>query len=143
MVESKSKNENRNVEKRRFYPELLKKGLRCDLDQYDMLKRCSDKKDMTEWNEWRKDNLSKAIFLEGADFSDRIMKKVNLMQMNKQVSLKGAKFVDADLEGSVFMHSNLDNADFEDASLQGALLSGASLKGANFTLASVNGQTVI
>jgi len=23
-------------------------------DQYDMLKRCSDNENMTEWNEWRK-----------------------------------------------------------------------------------------
>jgi hypothetical protein len=36
---------------RRFDPELLKRGLRCDLEQYEMLKRCSEKKDMTEWNE--------------------------------------------------------------------------------------------
>ncbi len=66
MNESKSKNE-KPKESRRFDPDLLKKGLRCDLDQYEMLKRCSDKKDMTEWNEWRKGNFIKDILLEGAD----------------------------------------------------------------------------
>ncbi len=39
MNEPKSKNEKPN-EERRFSQE-----------QYDMLKRCSDKKDMTEWNQ--------------------------------------------------------------------------------------------
>ena len=40
MNESNSKPKN----ERRYDPELLKKGLRCDLDQYEMLKRCSKKK---------------------------------------------------------------------------------------------------
>jgi len=35
-------------------------------EQYEMLKRCSDKKDMTEWNEWRKESESEEILLEGA-----------------------------------------------------------------------------
>lgn len=142
MNEPNSKAE-KPQEKRRYDPELLKKGLHCDLDQYEMLKRCSDKKDMTEWSEWRKNNFNEDIFLEGANFSNRLMKKVNLMQMKKQVSLKGANFMDADLEKSLFMHSNLDGADFTDALLPGALFSCTSLKGANFTLASVDGQTVI
>ena len=30
-----------------------KKERRFSQEQYDMLKRCSEKKDMTEWNEWR------------------------------------------------------------------------------------------
>jgi len=142
MAEKNSQTENPK-DKRRYDPELLKKGLHCDLDQYEMLKRCSDKKDMTEWSEWRQKNFNEDIFLEGANFSLRVMKKVNLMQMAKPVSLKDAQFIDADLQESCFMHSNLDGTKFTDASLQGALLSGASLKGASFTLASVNGQTVI
>jgi hypothetical protein len=47
MTNQNSKSENNQ---QRFDPELLKKGLRCDLDQYEMLKRCSDEKNMTEWN---------------------------------------------------------------------------------------------
>ena len=37
-----------------------KKKYRFSPKQYEMLKRCSDKKDMTEWNEWR----GKDIFSE-------------------------------------------------------------------------------
>ena len=140
MTEPNAQNEKPRGE-RRLDPELHKKGLRCDQDQLDMLKRCSDKKDMTEWREWRNKNLNEEILLEGADFSHWAMKKVNLMQYVKKVSLKRANFVDADLEESLFMHSDLDGADFEDATLSGALLSCASLKGANFILTHVDGIT--
>ena len=34
------------------------KGRRFSRQQYDMLKRCSDKKDMTEWNQWRMNHPS-------------------------------------------------------------------------------------
>ena len=131
MNESNLKNDKPQKE-RRYDPELLKKGLRCDLDQYEMLKRCSEKKDMTKWNEWRKKNLNGEILLEGANFQHWVMKKVNLMQYEKMVSLKKANFVDAHLEGSNFMRCNLEGANFEDTSIQGALLSGANLKDANF-----------
>lgn len=39
-----------------------KKERRFSQEQYDMLKRCSDKKDMREWNEWREE---KSIKCEG------------------------------------------------------------------------------
>ncbi|MHC4642679.1 MAG: hypothetical protein ACYS32_13620 [Planctomycetota bacterium] len=37
--------------------------------QYDMLKRCSDKKDMTEWNQYRYEKPEKKVLLAGVDFS--------------------------------------------------------------------------
>ena len=43
------------------------KDRRFSRQQYDMLKRCSDKKDMTEWNEWRNLNPAQDVLLEGAD----------------------------------------------------------------------------
>lgn len=33
-----------------------KKERRFSQKQYDMLLRCSEKKDITEWNEWRKED---------------------------------------------------------------------------------------
>ncbi|MDP2984921.1 MAG: ion channel [Candidatus Latescibacter sp.] len=44
-----------------------KKEPRFSQEQYDMLIRCSKKKDMTEWNEWREANLRVEILLEGAN----------------------------------------------------------------------------
>jgi hypothetical protein len=45
----------------------LKDQRRFSQQQYDMLKRCSEKKDMTEWNQWRNHNPAQDILLEGAD----------------------------------------------------------------------------
>jgi len=45
----------------------LKDQDRFSRQQYDMLKRCSEKKDMTEWNQWRNNNPVQDVFLEGAD----------------------------------------------------------------------------
>lgn len=139
MDESKPEKENYKGEKRRFDPELLKKGLRCDLDQYEMLKRCSDKKDMTEWKEWRRDNPNKDVLLEGADLSHTTINDANFLRAN----LKSAILMNADLRGSCLMHSNLDSADFEDASLPGALLSCASLRATKFVLTHVDGLTCL
>ncbi|MCP4745828.1 MAG: hypothetical protein GY874_06750 [Desulfobacteraceae bacterium] len=41
--------------------------LKLNQDQYERLKRCSDKKNMTEWNKWRKKNETVEIWLEGAN----------------------------------------------------------------------------
>ncbi len=105
MVESESKDE-KPEKQRRLDPELLKKGLRCDLGQYKMLKRCSDAQDMTEWNKWRRENRSMEIFLEGARFSHAHFEKADL----RHAVLKGAYLQLANLEGADFSYSDLRGA---------------------------------
>jgi hypothetical protein len=124
MNESESKNEKPEKE-RRFDPELLKKGLRCDLDQYERLKRCSDKKDITEWNEWRKKNKDEDICLEGANF--------------KKLYLVGAEFISANLNHAEFFRANLKKADFHHANLKGARLQRAHLEGTDFSYSDLRG----
>jgi uncharacterized protein YjbI with pentapeptide repeats len=143
---------------RRFDMELLKKGLRCDLDQYDMLKRCSDKKDMTEWNEWRKQNPEEDILLECADFSQGYLNGALLnaggfknidtgefTEFHGEVHLKGAffdqshlqdvDFIGAYLAGATLYRAHLENADFRLADLRDAILWEADLRGANLNYA--------
>jgi len=128
MDESELKNEKEN-EDRRFDPELLKKGLRCDLDQYEMLKRCSEKKDMKEWNEWRKKNPHEDILLEGA-----FLWQTHLVGANLSASgLQNAEFYKANLQGTDLLGANLKNGYFE----------GTNLKGADFSRAIVDGRTLI
>lgn len=165
MDESESKNE-KPREERRLDPELLKKGLRCDLDHYDMLIRCSDRKDMTEWNEWRKKNPGKHILLEGADFQGFYLKgvlfetepfsvfsgDVNLKNANfRKAHLECANLRNANLKRTNFDHTHLEGADIGGANLENAYLYGARiegaglsytyLKGANFETAIVDGGT--
>jgi len=115
-------------------------GLRFSQEQYDMLKRCSDKKDMTEWNQWRKGNPDEDIELEGADFSRWQLEGVHLNagkgkypyallntgtippdgvgpvhMLQGNVFLKGAKFIDAHLEWADFRGAYLNYADFSKA----------------------------
>ena len=53
---------------------------RFSQEQYDMLKRCSDKKDMTEWNQWRKQHPEEDICLDGADFAQCCLRGANFMR---------------------------------------------------------------
>ena len=44
-----------------------------------MLKRCSDNKDITEWNKWRLENQGADILLEGADLRHAYLKNANFV----------------------------------------------------------------
>jgi uncharacterized protein YjbI with pentapeptide repeats len=149
MGDSKSKNEEPK-KKRRLDPELLKKGLKCDLDQYDMLKRCSEKKDVTEWNEWRKAHPEEDILLEDAKFSQCYLRGVYLnkggiydrsvdIYFSGEVYLEGAKLLFAKLQGAKLLDANLQGAKLLDANLQDANLFGAKLQDADLRFANLQG----
>jgi hypothetical protein len=57
MSETVGQERTRDEQQRRFSQE-----------QYEMLKRCSDKEDMSEWNEWRAKNRDRDVELESANF---------------------------------------------------------------------------
>jgi len=145
MDESESKNE-KPKEERRFDPELLKKGLRCDQEQYDMLKRCSDKKDMTEWNEWRKANPEEEILLEGMDLIKSNLDDVNLSSAHLENSklrgsyLKHADFENAHLESADLSLAHLDCADLAEAHLEKSRLSHAFIRYSTLEKAHLEGS---
>jgi hypothetical protein len=103
-----------------------KKERRLSQEQYDMLKRCSEKKDMTEWNEWRKENNQTEIFLEGADLYDAHLKDANL----RRAHLEGVHLSGAHLEVVNLRRAYLEGVDLGEAHLNGAHLGGAHLEGA-------------
>lgn len=57
-------------------------------EQYEMLKRCSQKQDMREWNELCKEHPEEEILLEQADFTVAHLEDANLLGAH----LKGANF---------------------------------------------------
>jgi len=126
---------------RRFDMELLKKGLRCDLDQYEMLKRCSDKKDMTEWNEWRKEHPHEDILLERARFPYAHLQGA-YFKKGPIPDGTGCFTGKVHLEGAVFHMTHLDRAHFNRAFMQGAYLANAYLDGAVFYLADLRAANV-
>ncbi|MHC4173356.1 MAG: pentapeptide repeat-containing protein [Planctomycetota bacterium] len=144
MDESESKNE-KPKEEHRFSQE-----------QYDMLIRCSDKKDMTEWNEWRKKNPNEDILLEGAQFRrwhllGGVFNSGEATGHGSKTHLKGAdfcyahleqaKFQDAYLSDAKFNHAHLQGADFHDAHVEGAILYKADLSGASVRTVIVDCET--
>jgi len=128
-------------------------------EQYDMLKRCSKKKDITEWNEWREKHPEEEILLEDADLVGANLQKANLMVANLQeaylaeanlekanlmvANLQEAYLAEANLEKANLMVANLQEAYLAEANLEKANLSGANLQGTNFELAIVDGSTLI
>lgn len=120
-----------------------KEGRRFSQEQYDMLKRCSDKKDMTDWNEWRVQHPGEDIRLAIAN-----LENVNLGDAHLEdayfggSNLKGADFFFAHLEGAQFWFAHLEKAKLLFAHLQGAEFIEAHLEGACFENAIVDGSTL-
>ena len=109
-------------------------------EQYDMLQRCSDAKDMTEWNEWRKKNLKADVLLEGANLGGfwlegvrlgtGIYLKEGMILVEGKVNLQGADLGLANLQGAWLVQANLQGANLAEANLQGATLTKVNLQGA-------------
>lgn len=125
-------------------------------DQYEMLKRCSQKKDLSEWNAWRKENPEKDINLSGYNFEGFFLKGANFLKVNVynksadeyinytgEVHLEKANFRSAILENirlggailkkSVFHYAEASKADFGRADLEEADLSVANLQNCRFS----------
>ncbi|MBN1998534.1 pentapeptide repeat-containing protein [candidate division KSB1 bacterium] len=134
--------------------------VRFSQEQYDMLKRCSDKQDITEWNEWRKKNPDEKILLREAGLEKATLWRANLQEAelglanlqkarlgdaNLQeaflggANLQEAKLQDANLQGAKLFRANLQEADLWRANLQGAKLEGANLKGTDLERAKIKG----
>jgi uncharacterized protein YjbI with pentapeptide repeats len=108
-------------------------------EQYDMLMRCSDNKDMTEWSKYRDEHLGEVIWLQGAELAFAHLKRADFMQAHlegarlREAHLERADFVQAHLEGTELMGAYLKDADLREAHLEGAKLMGANLEGAILT----------
>jgi len=140
MNESESKNEK------------PKEGRRFSQEQYDMLKHCSDEKDMSEWNEWRKEHPNEVIWLQGRNFKLWWLKKANFMHMNwfseatntyisfGEVHLEGANFEWAKLQSANFAGAHIEGEDtrFWSAKARNAQFVGTHLEGADLSVAHLN-----
>lgn len=105
--------------------------------QYDLLRHCSETKDMKAWNEWRSQHPKTPIQLVGANFENAALEKValecaDLRAANLQSAiLAGANLREANLNGALLFKADLRNVDFQGAFLYGADLNGVNFEGAN------------
>ncbi len=102
---------------------------KCDKEQYERLKSCSDKKDMTEWNEWREKHLLEEIWLQGADL--------------EEAHLENAILFNAHLEDVILTNAHLENADLRGAHLEDVILINAHLEKANLRNAHLENANVM
>ena len=116
----------------------FKTGDRCDIEQYRMLKRCSEKKDISEWNEWRKNNRREEIWLVGANLQGAHLDGAVL----RGAHLEEAHLLGAHLEGADLGGAHLEGADLYVARLEGANLKRANLEGANLIKAHLEGASL-
>jgi uncharacterized protein YjbI with pentapeptide repeats len=116
-----------------------KEQRRFSQEQYDILKRCSDKKDMTEWNEWRKEHNDEEILLEGAHLEGAHLGGVPddggpfEDAPREGAHLEGAELEGAHLEGAYLCIAHLEHAGLNGAHLEGANLIGAYMEDASLT----------
>jgi len=141
-------------------------------EQYDILKRCSDRKDMTEWNNWREKHPDKDVLLSGAnliqfylrgaflnkaitidnsgriyDFN-RVIEEPNVAYFSQKsenigdIYLDGTKLRRADLEGALFYDANLKAADVSNAKLAAAEFWRSEMQDTNFGRSTVDGSTM-
>jgi len=129
-------------------------------EQYGLLKQCSEKHDMTEWNKWLGEHPDEKILLKGAPLENAYLaeahlehaclfeahmentnlwgahlKKANLMKAH----LEHAKLMEANLEHAHLALAHLEYANLSHVNLQYAKLMGANLKGAYFWEAKLQG----
>jgi len=114
---------------------------------WDMLKRSSDRKDITEWNQWRITHPDLDVLLEGADLSDMHLTGVNLATgvypgIRGQVHLENTKFWRANLREADMRFAQMDHANLMNAHLEGSRLDGASLRHAHLNRAHLQNATL-
>lgn len=111
-----------------------------DKEAYDMLVRCSRQEDFTKWNNMRKKQGNKRIYLEGVD-----LQNINLVGADLSfMQFSHAKFDNSKLNGTNFQRSWLNNArlnntDLSRTDFKDAILNGAQLKDANMIESDLRG----
>ena len=123
-------------------PEKPKYQRQFSQEQYDMLKRCSDKKDMTEWNKWRKENPAQDIELDIAQLDRRWLQYVHFgaetLPTNQWLKEPGKKSSFSNLCSVQLYCSHCEGANFELAHLEMASAHRAHLEGAFLHYAHLN-----
>ena len=117
--------------------------IKFDQAHYDLLVKCAEKGDMTEWNEWYKEyqNTQHTVWcdigawLEGADLSRAHLEGADLSYAH----LEGADLSYAHLEGADLSYAHLEGANLFISHLEGVVLSGANLEGANLSAVNLEG----
>ena len=88
------------------------------------------KTDVAAWNQWRAENSSVVVDLQGANLKEANLERANLEGANlKEANLERANLTEANLVSSKLYTARLSGANLEEANLWGAQLADANLEG--------------
>lgn len=123
---------------------LFKIHAKCNIKQYRVLKRCSDRGDVSEWNDWRERNPDEEIFLQGAYLFRFYLPGADFHGANLHGAyLRGSILEDADLYDAYLLKASLQSAYLLGADLQGVSIWNANLQGAILNLGNLQGAKLI
>ncbi len=94
------------------------KKLVPDTQQCDLLETCKKAKDLTDWNDYRRNHPDAFVYLPNVPMTGWFL---------RWADLRGAVLINANLKGAQLHHANLENALLIEADLTGAELPRASL----------------
>ena len=104
-------------------------------EQYEVLLKCSEKRNTHLWDKWLREHPNQTIRLKGADFSEAYLAGVHLADAD----LSEAEFYRANLSRAELSGADLSNGRFYGADLSHAKLSFANLSGANLEATKLKG----
>ncbi len=108
-------------------------------EQYDFLIRCSEKREIIRWNQWREEQ----ILLEGADLLEANLGHADLREAHlENANLSGAHLENANLREAHLGHADLREAHLENAGLYQAHLENANLWRAHLENADLRGANL-
>lgn len=118
-------------------------GMHCNIEQYRMLKRCSERENTSEWNSWRWIPEEKTVWLCGADLRNARLDRVDLHEAHLDgANLAGATLRRASLTDVTARGAILTGADLEKANLAGAHLEWVQLQRANLYRTDLSGANL-
>jgi len=102
------------------------------------------KKDVTAWNQWRAENSSVAIDLQGANLKEANLERANLERANlERANLERANLKEANLIHARLYTAKLTGANLEEANLYEGNLTSANLEGTNLYVANLVGASLL
>ncbi|WP_286820091.1 pentapeptide repeat-containing protein [Desulfobacter sp. UBA2225] len=114
--------------------------LKFNQEHYNLLMKCSKKRDMTEWNDFVDNLEDEKIYLEYADLRNPDSRSSWFVGVNlKNAILKSVNFEDAILTSAQLTKSNLSNANLKGACIRSANLEKTTLVCANLKYADCMG----
>jgi uncharacterized protein YjbI with pentapeptide repeats len=102
-------------------------GQYCIIEQYRMLMRCSQTKDIAEWNKWREGNPNVDVVLQGVALIEVHLRNASLWDAHLEGGYLSGHLEDADLSYAHLEDTILEDSHLEDAFLDGTHLERASL----------------